>query len=130
MTASQIDSPVESEVHAGQFACRLNAERIAATAGPLGVRVEELEATSLEVVVVVDRGAIEKQRALAVNDDLNAVLLADRVILFVVLRVDVEAVVEAAATATGYSNPQHGFSNVLAVDNKLLDFGSSFFRQG
>ena len=85
----------------------LRLERTAAAAAFRGVGVFEREAAFFEAFVEIDRRAVEIQGALLVDYHAHAVAIVFRVDLFVVLLVEAQAVLEAAAAAAGHADAQH-----------------------
>src|ERR1041384_179896 len=77
------------------------AERLAAAAARNGVRVAQREPAAHERVHEVDLGALDVHRAHRGTDDANAVLLDERVVIFLALG-EGHPVREAAASARGH----------------------------
>lgn len=55
---------------------RLHAEAAAATTGGFRVRVRDFEAASIQIFVEIDHGTIQVQKALLIDNQAHAVLLA------------------------------------------------------
>src|SRR4051794_11885507 len=76
-------------------------ERLAAAAARDGVRIAKREPAAHERVDEVDLGALDVHRAHRVDDDANAVLLDERVVVFAAFR-EGHAIGKARATARGH----------------------------
>src|SRR5205823_10425784 len=84
----------------------LHGVRAAAPAGALGLRVGDGEPALVEPVVEVDDGPAQVEHRPLVHHHLDAVELELVVGLLVVLRVEVELVLEPAAPAALHPHPQ------------------------
>src|SRR5260221_13614562 len=99
-------------------------ERVAAGAGPGGVRVVDSEALLLDRVHEVDRGPAQVRRAHPVRDDLDAAELAHHVAVDLAL-VEVELVAQTGAAAR-----LHGDAQPKVVAALLLQQSAHLDRRG
>src|SRR3954470_16018694 len=97
-------------------------ERLATAAARDGVRVAKREPTAHERVDKVDLGALDVHRAHRVDDDANAVLLDERVVVFAALG-EGHAVGEARATARGDVDAKSEVVATLLREDFLELFG-------
>src|SRR5258708_1786190 len=95
-----------------------DAERGAATAGRDHVRVLDLEAGALEAVDEVDRRARHVREALAIDEQADALVLEDRVL--VALLVERQRVLETGAAAAANADAQPGGCKVGALRREEL----------
>lgn len=79
-------------------------EGLSATAGLHRVRVVERESLTLETGIPSESGAVEKQCALLVDNDVHAVLLKLGVLGLVVLVVEIQRILETATSPRNDSN--------------------------
>src|SRR6478672_1369668 len=107
----------------------LRLERAAAAAGLHRVGILEGKAALLEPLVVVDRGAVQIERAFLVDDNRDAVILVLRVELLVELVVEPQVVAEAAAAAAHDANAQQRAFGRLLFVQYFLDFAGGPFAQ-
>src|SRR5581483_4849161 len=103
----------------------LCAERVSARAALCDVRVIDLEAGTHQALDIVDACAFQVPLAVAVNKNLDAVLLDDAVVL-VGLFFKAHAVRQAGASAAGDVNPEKEASVTLLFH----ELGDLFCRLG
>jgi monothiol glutaredoxin len=96
-----------------------NLERGAAAAGRDDVRVVDREPGALEAVDVVDLGAEHELHADLVDDDRNAVVLED--VIVVARLVESERVLEARAPAAADSDPKRLLGRIRLGRQQLVD---------
>ena len=101
----------------------------AATAGFYSVRVDEREALFLEAFVPIDGGAVQVQSAFFVDNHSDTVALVFAVGLFIKTVVEIQGVIETAATAAGNADSQHHRFIKVVFRLEPLDFLSGSFGQ-
>src|ERR1700751_329575 len=95
----------------------LNAERAAAAASALDVRVVELEARTFDGLDVIDRDAVEIHFAHLIDEYLQAFELIDIVAVLINLILESHVVAETRASATHHGHAQPCRAWVLRLDN-------------
>src|SRR5688572_840656 len=91
----------------------LGAERAAAAAVLLGVRVVEDEPFAEQIGVVIERGAVEKEIALLVDEDLGAVGPLEHLVAKARLALPRKRVAEARAAAALDSHAEPSLADAL-----------------
>lgn len=104
-------------------------ERATATATLGGVGVFEREALLFEAFVPIDRGAIQVQSALFVDDNFDAMTIEFAVDLFIELVIEIQRIAETAATASGDSNSKDHVIAEIVFGLKPLHFFCGSFAQ-
>ena len=103
-------------------------ERATAAAALLRVGIDEGEAPLVDALVEIERGAVEEEVALLVDNHRHAVLVGLRVGLRIKLRVEAERVTEAAAAAAGDTHAEHGLRGELLLRDDLLDLAGGLIK--
>ena len=113
---------------------RLHRVRAAAAAGRLGVGVLDAEAAAVDVVVEIDRDAVEVHQAAAVDDDRTPWISKACRRAWVDVRVEVELVLEAAAAAADHAQdadtPFRGSRRPRCRASGLIRAGDARFLGG
>ena len=110
-----------------RYVKRLGAERVTTAAGLFRIWIVELESSLFDAFVVVDRGAVQEQVALFVDNHHHAVLVSMVIFGFIVVIGNVQTVVESGATTTGNGDSETSSLSVVAFGDKSLHFLCRFF---
>src|SRR5271170_2823458 len=81
-------------------------ERFSTSARPLGVRVDELETRRHQLFGIVQLGAVQIEKAFAIDDQTGAIALEDLVAIF--FGVDLHAILQARTAAADHLDAQSG----------------------
>jgi hypothetical protein len=111
----------------------LHGERAAAATGALGTEIADAETSVVQVVVEIDRDVAEVHQAALVHHHLDTVECEQLVELGVDRRIEIQLVLEAAATSADHPHaqvelPRRG-SRLLLVADDTSYFRSSLLRQ-
>jgi hypothetical protein len=106
---------------------RLNAERAAAAAGALDVRVIELEARTFDCLDVINLDTVEVHLAHLIDENFEAVEFIDVVAVLVDLIFESHVIAETRATATHDRDAQAGGRGIL-LRQDFLHFGDGYWR--
>lgn len=117
-----------TEFHLGPSR-NLGLERLTTAARLGGVRIVENETLLLKALVPIDFGSVQIQGALFVNDHSNAMLLVPAIFGLVKTVVERNRVIQAAATAANYADPQKRLFTELMLGAKLFDLFCSLLGQ-
>src|SRR3989454_4820771 len=104
----------------------LNGERFSAAAVLGGVRVAELELAAHQILLIVELGALQIDRAFHVHDDADAVDLV-RLIVGPHLRIEVHSVTEARAAPTFHAKAQRGDRKSTRLNSSHLVISYAVF---
>lgn len=99
----------------------LSGEGTAAAARFHSVRIVKSETLLFDAVIPIERGAVQVKSTLLIYHDGNAVILVFAVGSFVEAIVEVQRVVESAATAASYADTQKLVVCELVFFSELLD---------
>jgi hypothetical protein len=106
---------------------RLNAERAAAAASALDVRVVEFEARSFDCLDVINLHTVEVHFAHLIDENFEAVEFIDVVAVLIDLILESHVIAETRATAAYDGNPQAGRGGIL-LRQDFLHLGDGYWR--
>src|SRR5262249_49451755 len=98
--------------------CELCRERLSTTAGLIRVRIHKLEIPAHQVLVIIELGPLEIDRALRINDHFDAVELIHLIVLADFL-IKIDRIAYPGTAATLHAEAESALRNPLNVDEAL-----------